>query len=250
MSEQNSPELGIILSAFEQVKKAKYLASDKAAFDRCENYRKELLQNQEEITYEIFNSDHRATVQDICAKAASSSSWCRFLYFIVKSIAQPAVLEIGTNVGMSGSYILEAMPDFSDSKFRTMEGLPQLCELSRKQFAVIKRKVDCKVIQGLYENTFPDVLQEDIQFNALFIDGNHQKEPTLHYFKELKKKAANPAIFIFDDINWSEGMQEAWMQIRTDPEVNYSIDLYEQGIVIIDKSDQNRNVDFELHLSY
>lgn len=82
------------------------------------------------------------------------------------------------------------------------------------------------MISGLYEDTFPVIIENERDFDLLFIDGNHQKEPTIMYFNELKKSMSSKAIFVFDDINYSEEMKEAWNYIKTDEKVNFSIDLY------------------------
>jgi hypothetical protein len=58
------------------------------------------------------------------------------------------------------------------------------------------------------------------------------------------------AIFVFDDIYWSEEMTEAWQIIQNDPDVNFSIDLYMMGIAIIDKNESIKNSSFSLHLGY
>lgn len=86
-------------------------------------------------------------------------------------------------------------------------------------------------------------------FDVIFIDGNHQKEPTLHYFNSLKSKLNSPAVIVFDDINWNVGMQEAWEIIRNERDVNYALDLYKLGIVIIDKSDKNKSINKKLFLT-
>ncbi|MFD2515595.1 O-methyltransferase [Pontibacter locisalis] len=250
MSSYKNPLLKVVVDSFLKVKESRFSRADEKAFKACEAYRNKLLQDDTLITYEIFGLDKTALVKDICKHAASSEKWCQFLYFIAKETDEPAILEIGTNLGVSGSYTLEAIKDKTGSKFITMEGLPQLCEISSKQFSSIVSPDKFEVLQGLYDFTFPILLKKDIKFNLLFIDGNHQKDPTLEYFEELKKKVASSAIFIFDDINWSEGMKEAWDIIKKDNNVNYSIDLYEQGIVIIDKEDPVKNINFQLHLAY
>jgi len=40
-----------------------------------------------------------------------------------------------------------------------------------------------------------------------------------------------PACIIFDDIYWSEGMQQAWTEICARPEVTLSLDLFHMGVV-------------------
>jgi hypothetical protein len=39
------------------------------------------------------------------------------------------------------------------------------------------------------------------------------------------------SIFIFDDIHWSLEMEQAWEQIKMNPEVRCTIDLFFIGIV-------------------
>lgn len=239
-----------VLDSFFAVKQSNFDEKDHQVFLNCEKYRSKLFQDNTEISYEIFGSDDTALVKDICINAPSSKKWCQFLYLIAKNTDAPICLEIGTNLGVSGSYLLEAIKDKDVSRFITMEGLPQLCDISSKQFATIIPPSKFEIKQGLYDNTFPELLKEDVSFNLLFIDGNHRKAPTLAYFEQLKSKMSSPAIFIFDDINWSDEMKEAWVIIKKDPEVNYALDLYEQGIVIIDKNEPEKNVDFNLHLAY
>lgn len=241
--------LQVITKSFDLTKSGDNQKEDLEAFQLCEAYREKLLADTTQITYEVFNMDHVDTVQNICRKAASPAKWCRFLYHMTRSLNQPRILEIGTNVGISGTYLLHSSKA-NNGRLTTMEGLPQLCNLSAEQFATIVPESNFAVIQGLYENTFPEVLKRDETYNLLFIDGNHKKEPTLEYFEALMDKIDQAAIFVFDDINWSQGMSEAWEQIKRNEHVNFSIDLYKLGIVIIDRNETRKNVEFGLHLEY
>ena len=51
------------------------------------------------------------------------------------------------------------------------------------------------------------------------------------YFEQCLHHIHPGTIFIFDDIHWSAGMEEAWNTIREHPKVIVSIDLYYLGIV-------------------
>lgn len=69
------------------------------------------------------------------------------------------------------------------------------------------------------------------QTDLIYLDGNHQKEATLKYFRQLLPLAHNDSVFIFDDIHWSEGMEEAWEEIKAHPQVRVTIDSFFWGIV-------------------
>ena len=84
------------------------------------------------ISFEILNSKKKLKVKDVCKKATSPPIWCRLLYFISDIMKNPNILEIGTNVGISGSYILEAIKKKEKGKLITMEGVPMLSEISQK----------------------------------------------------------------------------------------------------------------------
>ncbi|SDE92730.1 Methyltransferase domain-containing protein [Pricia antarctica] len=250
IAKYNNKTLNTIVESLSKVKNSDFTDEDRQSFQNCEKYRTNLLEDETLISYEIFGSDKTALVKDICKNAASSKKWCEFLYFLSKKNNPSTILEIGTNLGISGCYALESIKNDSIAKFITMEGLPQLCKIAGHQFSSIAPTSKYDIRKGLFEATFPQLLKEDIFFDLLFIDGNHQKEPTITYFKALKDKIKSPAIFVFDDINWSHEMKEAWDFIKNDSDVSFTIDLYKQGIVIIDENESEKNVQFELHLGY
>lgn len=250
ISKYKNGALQNVVAALSTVIHSNFKEEDLQAFQNCERYRTELLQDETLISYEIFGSDKTAMVKDICKNAASGKKWCEFLYFLSKKTAPSRILEIGTNLGISGCYILESIKNSPKAKFVTMEGLSKLCEISAKQFATIVPVSKYDIREGLFDTTFPPLLKEEGCFDLLFIDGNHQKEPTINYFKALKDKIKSPVIFVFDDINWSHEMKEAWDFIKNDSDVNFTLDLYKQGIVIIDEQTSEKNVHFKLHLGY
>ena len=77
--------------------------------------------------------------------------------------------------------------------------------------------------------------------NLVFFDGNHQKEATLKYFNMLLPLAHNDSVFIFDDIHWSRGMEEAWEAIKDHPQVRVTIDSFYWGIVFFRKEQEKEH---------
>ena len=71
------------------------------------------------------------------------------------------------------------------------------------------------------------------RIDLAFIDGHHAKEPTLEYFEQCLAKAHNDTVFVFDDIHWSRGMEEAWEAIKAHERVTVTIDLYNMGLVFL-----------------
>ena len=92
-----------------------------------------------------------------------------------------------------------------------------------------------EIVEGNFDNTLSSVVSRLSTVDFAFIDGNHRKEPTERYFKELLAKTNNNSILVFDDIHWSSEMESAWETIKKDAAVTCSIDLFFIGIVFFRK---------------
>ena len=75
----------------------------------------------------------------------------------------------------------------------------------------------------------------------IYIDGNHQYEPTISYFEQLQKNSHDRTIFIFDDIHYSPSMEKAWKHLQSQPQVTITLDLFFIGIIWIDASLSKEN---------
>ena len=244
----NHPQLSAVWETLEQLKNENFTSEDKAVFQNLEVFRHELKNNQAEIDYSVFGQPSRK-VSEIYNTAASPEIWSRFHYLLAKNLRAKTYLEVGTNLGVSGSYILSALSQYKDSKFITMEGLNQLSNIAENQFQKIVEPHQFQILRGMYGQTFPELMELPVLFDLLFIDGNHKYGPTLNYFQQLKNKIAKTAVFVFDDIYVGSEMQAVWKKIKADPEVNFTVDLYKLGIVVIDRNENAKGEDFRYFLS-
>ncbi|MFZ0597916.1 MAG: class I SAM-dependent methyltransferase, partial [Flavobacterium sp.] len=72
---------------------------------------------------------------------------------------------------------------------------------------------------------------ETKNFDLIYFDGNHSKKATLAYFELLLITITNDSVWIFDDIHWSQEMEEAWEIIKKHPKVTVTIDTFQWGFV-------------------
>jgi len=91
------------------------------------------------------------------------------------------------------------------------------------------KNVDCHL--GNLDIVLPAVLQGMPAPDLVFMDGNHQEEPTIRYFNQILDYLPESAIVLVDDIHWSAGMEHAWKQIQQHPRVTTTIDLFQLGLV-------------------
>ncbi len=225
-----------------------YDATEIFKFSR--NYRHQLAGNQQEIDLAPVLVNQKRQIKDIYKRAASSQQWGEFYYFLSRSFKPSNILEIGSNLGVSGQYFLQAIADNPKASFTSLEGIPDLCKIAKSGLDSLPDvQAKYRIIEGLYDKTIPDLLKQSQQYDLVFIDGNHHYKPTIDYYEQLRPYLARQAIIIFDDINWNEEMKEAWRFLSLNPQC-CAIDLYKLGILIIDKDHIPFNKSYKMFLSW
>lgn len=171
------------------------------------------------------------SVSDVARYSAKRAKYGQLLYRMVNYFNPKNILELGTSLGISTAYLASAR---SHSQVTTLEGWPEILELAKETFKVLKLN-NITTVQGNFDATLDGVLESIPAIDLAFIDGNHQEEPTLRYFEKCLTKVHNNSILIFDDIYWMPGMENAWNKIKAHPDVRLTIDTFHVGIVFFRK---------------
>ncbi len=238
-------------SRFKRRKKNIRKPSEKKTFCLLNEYRNELIKKHDQVSFDEIGSAQYFSVAEVSKKASSPEIWTVLYYYLSLNKNIVNILEIGTNLGVSGQYFIAALEGKINSKFITIEGVKRLCEIAVTRFSKISKQVGFEVKHGLYDDVLEEVCLSDTQFDLVFIDGNHNYEATIKYFEILKNNYSKDAILIFDDIHWSPEMTKAWKEIIVDPRVFLSVDLFKLGIVIVGaNASSNINKHHQLFLSF
>ena len=168
----DSEYLKTIYLAILAAKKNDFDSNDFKRIQECEKFRSTLLNNDELVSYEVFGLDKTSKVKEISQRASSTNTWSRLIYALIKSTSSSRVFEIGTNLGVSGAYILNALQGDPQRKFFTLEGLGKLCEIAENQFLKIDSPEHFKIYEGLFDQTFDHALKDLGHLDCAFIDGN------------------------------------------------------------------------------
>ena len=204
-----------------------------AAQNRIEHYREVCLKNKTILAVKDFgagvngNKKKELSIASIAKNAAKPPKYARMLFRLMAYLKPENVIELGTSVGISSLYISSGNPQM---KLTTLEGCDETAAFTRKQFEQFP-ELNIKVVNGNFDDTLAEQLQFKKKIDAIYIDGNHRLEPTLRYFEMCLPYMHDNSFIIFDDINWSKEMKEAWKEIIKHPSVRISIDLYMMGIV-------------------
>jgi len=201
-----------------------------------ENLRDELLKDQTDIIQQNEGAGSKkpktsTTVSSIAKISGSPLKYCRLLFRLVNRFKPATSLELGTSLGISTMHIAAAEPS---GKLITLEANPEAIAVANENF----RKAglsNVKVIEGLFSKTLPGALKELKRLDLVFVDGDHRKQPTLSYIRQMLPYFHNDSLLIMDDIHWSKEMEEAWEEVKKLPEVTVTIDLFRIGLVFFRK---------------
>lgn len=213
-----------------------------AKMDAFNKIQKSLFSNKNSITItdygkgsSVFKSNDRK-VSDIAKIAGINKKKSALLLRMVDYFNTKNIMEIGTSVGLGTSVLSIGNPE---AKIITLEGCKNTADVATALFKTNHLK-NIDLIVGNFNETLSTVLA-DKQYDLIYFDGNHQKEPTLQYFSQCLKTVHNNSIFIFDDINWSPEMQLAWQEIKSHPKVTITINTFFWGMVFFRKEQKKQH---------
>lgn len=203
-------------------------------YDTVEQLRRKLLQEQRVLTIQDFGAGssvaktNNRNIASIARDAVKPKKYGQLLYRMVKKYKPATILELGTSLGITTSYLALGAPG---TKLVTLEGSPEIAGTARKNFTTLQLQ-QIALVQGHFDEMLPSVIRDMGSADFVFIDGNHRKEPTERYFHTMLPYLHNDSVLVFDDIHWSRDMEQAWEHIKDNGAVRCSIDLFFIGIVL------------------
>lgn len=134
------------------------------------------------------------------------------IYNLFKELQPKVILELGTCCGFSSSYMSFFAPL---AKIWSIEGAEAVARVAKENHRYFKLE-NIEVLAGRFDLVLPTLLEKIPKIDFTFIDGHHNREATLAYFKQMLPFMNKGGVMLFDDIAWSEGMQEAWREITNE----------------------------------
>jgi predicted O-methyltransferase YrrM len=203
------------------------------AYNQVETLRKKLLRDNTLIEVEDFGAGstidktNQRSIASIAQSSAKSRKWAQLLFRIVNYYQPKNILELGTSMGISTAYMSLANPK---ARLITAEGSAAVAAQASRNFQSLHLSSIQQVV-GNFDDTLPGILDTVSPLDLVFIDGNHRYEPTVRYFNQLLPYLNATSVVIFDDIHWSQEMEQAWAAIKEHPSVQLSVDLFFIGLL-------------------
>jgi predicted O-methyltransferase YrrM len=167
------------------------------------------------------------TVSDIAGGSVSSQKFGRLLFRLVNFYQAVNIIEMGTSLGISAAYMASGN---SESKVITVEGSDTIAFEAAETFNILNLNNIHPVI-GKFENTLDQIIASNPLSDLVFIDGNHRKTAVMEYFRKFLGNISTSSLIIIHDIHWSREMEDAWCEIKNNPKVKMTIDIFSAGLV-------------------
>lgn len=165
-------------------------------------------------------------------KSSAPEHECRLIAALIQQFQPGVAIELGTCLGISAAYQVATMEATNSGFLYTIEGGRALADFSRSNLDALGLG-QVEVINAPFSDALPDILHRVSHVEFAFIDGHHDGDATVQYFKALEPKLASGSVVVFDDLSWSPSMRKAWKTIINDPRIACSSDLFAIGICIV-----------------
>lgn len=202
-------------------------------FSSIEQQRIRLLRATKELQVEDFGTGKsgKRRLNQIAASSLMPRKDAQLLFRLVNHLKPETIIELGTSLGISTSYLSFAAPQ---ARVLTFEGSNAVLQEAKKVFDLLQCK-NVTTIEGDIDNTLPDCLKTINKLDFVVMDANHTYEATMRYFNLLLPFCHEKTILVADDIHYSVQMNRAWQQMCAAEKVTASMDLYGLGLLFFDR---------------
>ena len=137
----------------------------------------------------VHGSLKQRRICDIARNSLKPAKQSALLYRIAKHYKCKHILELGTSLGITSSYLAHAGAD----ELVSFEGASEIVCKAKSNFEKQNLK-NILVVEGNMDETLPAYQGNATGIDMAFIDGNHRKDPTLEYFRLLLERSNADAV--------------------------------------------------------
>ena len=172
-------------------------------------------------------------VCDIAKTHLESARMGQLLFRIINFMGQEEkrpleILELGTSLGVTTAYLASAD---SRNRVMTMEGSESVLRVAKGVWRALQLdNVEGRAVK--IDDTLYNCARE--RLDLVYVDANHTFEATTRYVRFLLPRMSEKGIVAIDDIHYSEEMERAWEELKQDPQVTTTMDLYHMGLIFVD----------------
>jgi predicted O-methyltransferase YrrM len=233
--DEHSLHSPFLFALYTQIIQAK--GGEKTQLAPVQSLRRELRRSRQLITIADYgagskvNPSRQRMIGDIARNSQKSSRFGRLLFRLIQRFEARTIVDLGTSLGLTTACLAEATKPY-DGKVLTFEGCPETATVARQNFERLGIQ-NVEVVVGNIDETLAPQLNGLDSVDFVFFDANHRYEPTVRYFETCLPHSHNDTVFVFDDIHWSDEMEQAWAYIKNHTAVTVTVDLFWVGLVFV-----------------
>lgn len=192
--------------------------------------------------------DNSRTLSDLSRLVSKPPKWYLLFYHLIRELKPNSLIEMGTAFGMSAMYMATALEINGQGNLVTLEGAIAHADIANSNFKELQLN-RVELVTGRFDDTLIEVLNRKKPIDFIFVDGHHDGDATLEYFRIILPNLSKQSLIIFDDIDWSEGMQKAWKTIISEPNIDLSLKIGNIGFCLLSNADM-RSKNMEMPSKY
>ena len=148
-----------------------------------------------------------------------------YLAKLVKALQPRKVVELGTDIGRSGLFIMTQLPE--KSEFWTVE----IGDHPAVDLDPFKGDPRLHILKG--SDLDPrNTNQIGGGIDLLFVDTNHEYTQAMTEWAVYKMQMNRPGVAVFDDISLNPGMQQFWNEV-TETRASCGTDIHNSGFGLV-----------------
>lgn len=223
--------------AYRLIDKVIYDFHAKKVYYEIEKLRADLMRDERLINLADPSADSQIDknsnkqIRILAKKVLRSAPLAQLIYRLAADIAPRTIIELGTCLGITTAYLAKAAPE---ARIISIDTSPETAEIARENLDKLQI-YNTEILAGDFTKLLPNIIDRIPELDFILINGNHTKEAILNYFQCCLPKLGEHSIMIIDDIHRGKGMNQAWAQIKAQPEVSVTIDLFHIGLVFVRK---------------
>ena len=161
----------------------------------------------------------------------------QLVYGLVSDLKPGNIIELGAFLGITTAYLAKAAPEAS---VFSIERFYETLSITKESLQKLNIH-NVKLLSGNANELLPELISGIPELDFILIDGNHPGAAILNYFNCCLPKMSKNSMMIFEDIYRSSEMKSAWEEIKSNPEVSVTIDLFWIGLVFVRRAQRKED---------
>jgi predicted O-methyltransferase YrrM len=170
-------------------------------------------------------------VADITSSSVMSAKYGQLLFRIIDKYGPSEILEIGTSLGVTTSYLAMANPDTSVTTIEEADSFAKIVSTNFHKLGI--RNV--RLLEGNMNRQLSDWLAQRRNIDLALFNGTQDSRSVIRHYRAIRENIHEKTMLVFDTIHASAEMEKVWKEIQQDDAVTLSIDLFGIGLVFFRK---------------